>query len=89
MSHKEILSNQFQAISKKKSHSHFNVYIFFSVDIMTMLKSYLCATKVVLWQALQLVASKLPLKDASCDKVLKAGSYSLQLGARSRQFEIG
>ena len=50
-------------MSFKKSRLHFNVHVFF-------LKNDSCATKVVLQHALQLVASKLPAKVASCDKAL-------------------
>ncbi len=32
------------------------------------MKNDSCATKVVMWHALQLIASKLPVKVASCDK---------------------
>ncbi len=41
------------------------------------LKNYSCAIKVALYHALQLVASKLPVKVASCDKALRSqGSFS-------------
>ncbi len=68
---RQFTGNQFQVISMKKRHSQFNVHIFFSGIIRHWLKNYFCATKVVLLHALQLVASKLPVKVASCDKALK------------------
>ena len=63
MSHKAIYRQPLLGISMKKSHLHLNANIF--------IFGLTCATKVVLQQALQLVASKLPVKVAPCDKALK------------------
>ncbi len=64
----QLTGNQFQAISKKKRHSYLNVRIFFLGIVRHCLKNYSCATKVVLYHAPRLVASKLPVKVASCHK---------------------
>ena len=63
MSHKAIYRQPLLGISMKKSHLHTNANIF--------IFGLTCATKVVLQQALQLVASKLPVKVAPCDKALR------------------
>ena len=56
--------------SPRKNHSHFNVHIFFLWIVRRCLKTNLSATKVV-QHAVQLVATKLLRKVASCDMALR------------------
>ena len=59
---KQFTGKQFQAVAKKKIHSHIKVQVFFLLIIRHCLNINSCATKVVLLHALQLVAF--------CDKAL-------------------